>query len=55
MYEIQFYNLGHSLGKKFNNFTEAKRKAVVCGFECNIVEMNSGKIVATYTPIGGWK
>lgn len=54
-YEIQFYNFGHVLGKKFTDVSKAKDKAVSCGFECNIVEMNSNRIVATYSPIGGWK
>jgi hypothetical protein len=55
MFEVQFYNMGYALGKKFTDLVEAKAKAVVCGFECNIVEMNTGKIFATYSPIGGFK
>jgi len=54
-YEVQFYNFGHALGKKFTDLTEAKDAAVAWGFECNIVEMSSNKIVSTYSPIGGWK
>jgi hypothetical protein len=55
MFNIHFYNFGYSLGRTFSDLADAKAKAVVCGFECNIVEMNTGKIVATYSPIGGFK
>ena len=55
MLDIHFYNFGYSLGKKFTDLAAAKLKAVACGFECNIVEINTGKIVATYSPIGGFK
>lgn len=54
-YEVQFYNLGHALGKKFTDLSKAKDAAIACGFECNIVEMNSNQIVTTYSPIGGWE
>jgi hypothetical protein len=54
-YEVQFYNFGYALGKKFTDVSKAKDAAVACGFECNIVEMNSNTIMATYSPIGGWK
>jgi hypothetical protein len=54
-YEVQFYNFGHALGKKFTDVSKAQAAAVASGFECNIVEINSNKIIATYTPIGGWK
>jgi len=55
VYEIFFYNIGYPLGKKFTRLTEAKAKAIACGFECNIVDMKTNEIVCTYSPIGGWK
>lgn len=52
MYNLRGVNL--NFNDSFLTYLEAKAKAIDYGFE-SVIEDSEGKIIATFSPIGGWK
>jgi hypothetical protein len=52
MYTLRGVNV--RFGDCFGSFQEAKARAEAYGFE-SVIEDSEGKIIATFSPIGGWK